>query len=247
MLYQLTDHDIELAFKDESVQLGAALCLQIGFDHLAQFYRGTEQVSKRFTECKTWQDTYKLLTEIPLAYFASCEDPKEYEQYFDTKRDEIYREAQDEYECYTSLLKSCNSALTPQWWCYTGHCETLAVFLLFPMAKILFPKQRFKLFAGNGHVALLNHDLKDYENYKSSTKSAKDEEKDSPMVIDLITQCVQNGDLEWLLEYPCRHLQRYEKEVYEGSELRTWFELNYFDCEDYAKKEDIEKFFAFVK
>jgi len=185
-MYKFQREDFLKTVDDPLFLEGVRWALELTFFPSHINFRGDPSLLKRWKRLDPKSRSKEAL-DYPLPYLSPCEDPLTYP---DDKT--LFEDAQTRAE----LVAQAQDRYQPAWWCYLHHCETLAVFILYPLLKRLYPQQNFWLYSGVYHTVLLNRPLKEYVHF-NLTEIEFSRDVGSPLVFDLVGQLLEK-DLSWV-------------------------------------------------
>lgn len=106
----------------------------------------------------------------------------------------------DEVETRKQLIDKCTDHYDPEWWCYTHECETLAVFMMFPFAKIIFPQHAIYLYKVLLHtVIIIAPQSWTKDQIMQYFKDGIYSQTDKPLILDLIGFCLKLS-INWIFD-----------------------------------------------
>ena len=209
-MYEVTRKDIKKVWGHKLFQQGLQFCIEDSFNPKANEFKNNQKIlklSQKLDEIPIEQRS-EYLKKYPLPYFSYHENPNDH-----TYNSIPYKNAVKENKMLEDLIESATDIYEPSWYCYYHECHTVAVFILYPLIKLLYPQQKIYLYTGD-HVFLMNNVLSKFKNIK---KFPLMQNLDETCIIDLISQCAKEQlkevfplfeDLkmksleEWLGEYP---------------------------------------------
>lgn len=174
---------------------------------------------------------FDILQNYSLIYLAPFETPNKYNT-------EHHKELLEELNIRTKILEKTRDKYDPSWYAYIHCCQYTAVFIIYPIVKLLYPNQKFYLFDGIGHTVITNAPLDQFKDYFQNSnihqKLSYTRDVNKPCIFDIISQC---GDLNLDLLIPNDYCD--PKKWIEESNIMTWYLQNYAnansDCERMQK------------
>lgn len=94
-----------------------------------------------------------------------------------------------------------------EWWNYYGCCERLALLLIYPMIKLLYPNLTLKLLSGKNHATIIT-DKFVFEQPKVTSYSRN---LNDPLIFDIISMSI-NEPLDWIYEKLDDYIQLIDEE-----------------------------------
>ena len=190
MLQRLDRTDFKSNVEDAGFRLGACLALECCFPvdkwDSCFNYRGSQHALRRIHESKTTREREKFFIGNSTLQLCSCGRSisvrfrrlsfREGRSFLLGNINELrgatqirrclklldsVSEISDDLHSMTVIFEMGPSILQRMFMIH--RCEGIATFLLFPIAKILFPKEEYKLFDGPQHIVLINSDLENKE------------------------------------------------------------------------------------
>lgn len=196
-------------------------CLKVLFNSFwgtsEQFFRGEGDIIKKLEESGSKVNSfgiitgnYEILKQYSMPYISHCEDPLYYEKKYG-KDHEMTNDIKRDFETRNCLLHKITNKYNIHWWSLIHDCDYVAMFILYPICKILWPDQKFYLYDGLMHKVILNKPLKEYKIYHKK-KFIRD--INQACVFDIIGQSI-DADLDFVF---------YGEDAF--SELRCIDEIN---------------------
>lgn len=232
-MYKFTREDFEKVVNDERFISGVKFAINECFFPDSEFYRGDKKLFENIER----EDYWNIIQNLPLPYISMCEDPIKYKKEYG-KDDQSTIDVRGDYEDRIFLLKKSNDKYDPEWWCLIHNCQALAVFIIYPMLKILYPNQQFYLYDGISHTVIINSELKSYTNISSGYTR----DINNPCIFDLVSHCLSiNSD--WIFPIKLDILQKIisggktsfdESRRITSDKIIDWYVDN-FDCVDSSK------------
>ena len=160
------------------------------------WFRGDEKLLEKMSKLAP-NELYDTCKDYPLIYLILCEDPNIYKS-----QPFHYEDVLEDFNDRKKIIENAVDKYSPAWWCFLRQCQALAVFILFPMMKLLYPDQTFYLYEGIYHTVLLNRPISEYNDnppippfYSKDLVLTRD--LSQPCVIDLIGFCLKEIDPEF--------------------------------------------------
>ena len=174
------EHLLKIA-PNKLFQQGIKFCLENTLDLSPTWFRGNSTVVEKLRSLPREEWYEQCLKNYSLPYLSPCENPDNYElnsrNYHTVMRDVKERE---------HLIKLATNAFQPAWYCYYHECQAVAVFILYPLIKLLNPNQQIFLYKGVFHTFLV---LVDQETIKLVRDFSLTDDLNKACVVDLISQC----------------------------------------------------------
>lgn len=167
-MLEITREDLEKVVDNKLFQMGVRFCIEDGFDPNLVEYDGNveiQDIASKFKDIPV-DKRYDGLENRPLPFYSYYDDP-------------------NEYEMLKGLCESAVDKYEPSWYCFYHQCHIVAVFILYPLMKILYPERKIYLYAGD-HVFLINDIL---SKFKGINDFSLTRNLDQPCIIDIISQC----------------------------------------------------------
>lgn len=96
---------------------------------------------------------YNAMKSYSLPYLSFCENPDNYVTSIDQG---THQRLLEDVAIRDALIAQQGNPADPEWYAYIHNCENLAIFLMYPLCRMLFPKQRFYLYNGFYHKFIVN-------------------------------------------------------------------------------------------
>ena len=184
-LFEFNRDDFSKVIEDPRFIEGVKLAVEENFFPSKSHFRGDPsllEILKNSPRDKFWD----LVKDYPLPYISPCEDPETYARNIESKG---YKNVKQDVETRQMLLDKAKDKLDPAWWCYIHQCESLALFILYPICRILFPDMKLYLYDGELHKMLINKPLEEYKSKHDKLKFTRDLTK--PCIFDLVSQLLE--------------------------------------------------------
>lgn len=161
-MFEIKQEHILKISQNELFQRGIKLCLENGFIADPSWFRGDPAILEKIQSLPKEEWYEKCLKNYSLAYLSPCENPDTYKP-----NSRNYHEVMRDFKDREDLIKLATDPSQPAWYCYYHYhqCDALAVFVLYPMIKLLKPDQEIYLHKGVMHTVL---SLVDHETIKSA-------------------------------------------------------------------------------
>ena len=210
--YTFTRQDIEKVADHPGFLSGVKIAVEEMLHPDADFFRGDPELRKVLMTAPRGS-YWDLVKEYPLPYISPCEDPEFYLEKYGPNH-HCTRDVNQDVETRNELLRKAKNKMCVEWWTYLHGCQCQALFITYPMCKILFPEKKFYLYEGLDHVAVVSI------------------EDDKVLIYDPISQAL-NESLDWLFwgdqsKYSRANLK--DNLIPEG-DMVNWYVSNYM-CED---------------
>jgi hypothetical protein len=132
------------------------------------WYRGDMEI---FNRVKQGEKPWDLVKDKPLSYAALYEKlPVKYsltcEQKGTCEVESIENIATDLSNRRQLLTIAWNTSC-PEWYSYAHQCQSLSVFFIYPLCRLLFPedKDKFAVYHGPVHSCIIDREYRDYLSY----------------------------------------------------------------------------------
>ena len=206
--YSFTREDFEAAVHSHQFTAGVRHGLNLAFFPSAMLFQGTPEELTLFTH-----DRQVDTTKYSLPYISPCEHPNNYEG---ETRDLVVRDVDTRQQ----VMNKAHDIYDPEWWCYLHMCHVQALFILFPLMRLLYPKTTWYLCDSKNHVFLLNRALEEFDLDKIGSTSR---DVHAPLIVDLISFCL-NDLTNWGFQGP--HVQCFKLTV-DSPSIVPWI-MDYF-------------------
>lgn len=191
--YEFTQEDFAKVIDDPRFLSGVKMLVEECFFPSAQSFRGDSQLLQKLELCPR-EELYDHVKDYPLPYITICEDPTFYEKNYG-KDHPCTRNVQEDVATRQMLIDRAITKLDPAWWCGIHWCQDLALFLIYPLCRLLFPETTFYLYSGFYHTVITNFDP-GLTQFKGRRLTRNIHE---PCIFDLVSLLL-NLDMDWIFE-----------------------------------------------
>jgi hypothetical protein len=241
-MFDFCDEDFEKVIDHPVYNAGISLLIQntiIPLKNYHDFYRGDAKLFEELEKLDPIEYWVHLNSQnISLPYMSFCEDPEKYVKLYGPEHTSTGYIKSD-LVLRNQLISKATYKTSPYWWCMVHSCGEVAVFLLYPMFRILYPKSKIYLYAGPGHIVLIiSPDLEKEEIVKVLRDGTDKKGRDGTLMVDLIGWCMDanigyDGEC-WIFEPTHDGLLDINRFV-ESGDIITWYCKNYgWDNMDYT-------------
>ncbi|SNW62691.1 Hypothetical protein ORPV_787 [Orpheovirus IHUMI-LCC2] len=220
-MYEFNREDFQKVIQNKLFLMGLELMIEESFNPDVTTFRGDPTILNYLVN-KRPEDYYSVLKEYSFPYLSPCEDPiiykdrcidkiEEFEKLepqptistynFDDENNELlayisYRDVEGDYQLRNKIIEMAKDKYDPAWYCYIHMCQPLAIFVLYPMMKILYPNSPLYLYNGKFHTVLILGNIEDMEEIRGRNLS-RDITK--PVTVDLISYCI-GDNIDWIYD-----------------------------------------------
>lgn len=208
--YEFTREDVTKVRSDPRFLRGVQLAVEEGFAPSPVWFRGDPELLKK-CEGASRSEIWELVKEYPLPYISLCEDPEAYEG-------ENRKRVMVDVDTRNTLLNQAKDKDEMAWWTYVHCCNLQAVFITYPMLRLLYPTQNFFLYPSDAHVVILNQHP---DHYTKLSNVHRTRDLTEPCIFDPIGLCT-GEDYDFAMTPSYRG-----KVVIQSPDLIDWYAENY--------------------
>jgi len=218
-LFEFTRDDIKKVINDERFLEGVRIAVEERFTLNPNYFRGDHQLlNLNIKEISSQIKNYSL------PYLSFCEDPDYYANSYGEDNSMTLQVKSDWYTRQL-LLEQAKDNLDPAWWCYIHECETQAIFILYPLCRLLFPDLQVYLYSGALHKVLINSTLNEYQTRPLSFSLTRD--INQPCIFDLTSQLLKL-DTEWIFDDLQGSIKPFDdKNIIKAENMIEWYVEQY--------------------
>jgi hypothetical protein len=233
-MYSWSQDDLKRTIHTELFKHGVSLCLEYASIGTHKTDLDTWYQKDKYDMVKTIHDLplhnkYKYVYDnnIPLSFMIRSENPNLFIDKFypSNNGDEpisMYNDVKEDFDVMKDIQNKSTHIHTLEWWTYLHMCQCQAVFIMYPIMKLLYPKMPIYLYSNGNHVVLSNTHFKDINketNFTGNKTYSRNIDNDI-IIFDMIGQ-VMDLDLKFSLSH-------YElMECIEESNIPEWYSRNY--------------------
>jgi len=105
-----------------------------------------------------------------------------------------------------------------EYWAYIGCCERVAILIIYPLIRLLYPNLKLKLLLTEGHAAIVTDNF----SFDYYCKNEKSRDLNQPLIFDMISLTL-DCDRSWIYN----NIQEYG-ELIEEENIVEWYTCEVF-------------------
>ena len=241
-MYHFTREDFVNVVDHHKFQSGLQLMLDETFNFNTAFsktwFRGDQKLIQELIDVPR-TNYASFLKNYSLPYLSKCEDPEKYIKEYGDMHIFTLSIKQD-LETRRKVIDDAKDRYSPSWWSFLHECEAEAVFLMYPLAKILFPENNTYIYRSplGKHTVIItapkNWTKLEILNYfktimNISFNEGLTRDKSKPMILDIIGFTLDEP-MNWIFEHWDKSKEDEsfdEKFLIDEEKIINWYIVSY--------------------